>query len=72
MTIAREENFSPTLKLTLTLTQTPTLTRVQFSSRGNCPHSIFLLGNLYTYAKNITSIVMYEALFKCNKSSTSL
>ena len=24
---------------------------------GNCPHTIFLLRNLYTYARNVTNIV---------------
>ena len=32
--------LSPTLKLTLTLTQIPTLTEEQFSSGGNCPDTL--------------------------------
>ena len=31
--------------------------RGQFSSGGNCPDTIFLLRNLYIYARNITNIV---------------
>ena len=47
----------PTLKLTLILIQTPTLTDGQLSLGGNCPDTNFLLRNLYIYARNIGNIV---------------
>ena len=49
-TIAPEENCLLTLILTLTLNQTLTLTRGQFSLRGSCPDTAFQV-----YPKNISN-----------------